>query len=147
MMAQDVSNNPSLHLACCLHLKCSVAWGCWLLQGNPLLICNKGDNETMEQSDKRLAVPPMVDCLQGILTIIPLQLLSMHLAEARKCDVRREPLTDTGAAQMGDAGGTVRQEEDVVHIIAIDEFITVWCCYNGIKFLQNPHNRHPIVCP
>jgi len=27
------------------------------------------------------------DCLQGILTIIPMQLLSLHIAELRKCDV------------------------------------------------------------
>ena len=22
---------------------------------------------------------------------------------------------------------------------------TVWCCYNVINFLQNPHKRHPIA--
>jgi glucosamine 6-phosphate synthetase-like amidotransferase/phosphosugar isomerase protein len=30
-------------------------------------------------------VPQTIDCLQGILTIVPLQLLSYHLAVAKGC--------------------------------------------------------------
>ena len=57
------------------------------LQGNPILICNKDDEETKSFAYKTLEIPHTEDCLQGILTIIPLQLLSMHIAELRKCDV------------------------------------------------------------
>ncbi|KAK2177478.1 hypothetical protein NP493_596g00005 [Ridgeia piscesae] len=56
--------------------------------GNPFVICNTGDEETKSHVSKTLEVPTTVDCLQGILTIIPLQLLSMHIAELRNCDGR-----------------------------------------------------------
>lgn len=34
-----------------------------------------------------IRVPQTVDCLQGILNIIPLQLLSYHMAVAKDCNV------------------------------------------------------------
>jgi glucosamine--fructose-6-phosphate aminotransferase (isomerizing) len=55
--------------------------------GNPIVICNDGDEETRKHAYKTVEVPTSVDCLQGILTIIPMQLLSLHIAELRKCDV------------------------------------------------------------
>lgn len=55
--------------------------------GDLIVICNTGDRETQSYVDKSIAVPCTIDCLQGILTIIPLQLLSLHIAEKRKCDV------------------------------------------------------------
>jgi len=51
------------------------------------VICNVGDTETTMHSYKTIEVPEQVDCLQGILTVIPLQLLSLHIAELRNCDV------------------------------------------------------------
>jgi len=51
------------------------------------VICNVGDTETKMHSYKTIEVPEQVDCLQGILTVIPLQLLSLHIAELRNCDV------------------------------------------------------------
>ena len=51
------------------------------------MICNTGDVETELQAQKFISVPPSIDCLQGILTIIPMQLLSLHIAELRKLDV------------------------------------------------------------
>ncbi|CAG8769768.1 41969_t:CDS:1, partial [Gigaspora margarita] len=36
---------------------------------------------------EKIRVPQTVDCLQGILTIIPLQILSYHLAVLRGIDV------------------------------------------------------------
>ncbi|XP_076440959.1 glutamine--fructose-6-phosphate aminotransferase [isomerizing] 2-like isoform X2 [Babylonia areolata] len=54
--------------------------------GEPILICNTGDEETASQVKKFISVPPTIDCLQGILAIIPLQLLSMHIATLRKLD-------------------------------------------------------------
>ena len=37
---------------------------------------------------RSLEIPATCDALQGVLSVIPLQLLSMHIAELRKCDVR-----------------------------------------------------------
>ena len=45
-----------------------------------------GDEETKKLAYKVIEVPPQVDCLQGILTNIPMQLLSLHIAELRQCD-------------------------------------------------------------
>ena len=61
--------------------------GTHTLQGNPIIICNREDEETKKMAYKSMEIPHCVDALQGILTIIPLQLLSMHIAELRKCDV------------------------------------------------------------
>lgn len=55
--------------------------------GEPIIICNCGDTETINQATKCIEVPLAIDCLQGILTIIPMQLLSLHIAQLRKCDV------------------------------------------------------------
>ncbi|EDX14728.1 GD18034 [Drosophila simulans] len=56
-------------------------------KGRPILICEEGDNETMCFSTRSLQIPRTVDCLQGVLTVIPLQLLSYHIAVLRGCDV------------------------------------------------------------
>ncbi|EDV53335.1 glutamine--fructose-6-phosphate aminotransferase [isomerizing] 2 [Drosophila erecta] len=56
-------------------------------KGRPILICEEGDNETMAFSTRSLQIPRTVDCLQGVLTVIPLQLLSYHIAVLRGCDV------------------------------------------------------------
>jgi glucosamine--fructose-6-phosphate aminotransferase (isomerizing) len=56
-------------------------------EGRPILICQSGDEETMSYSDKVIQVPRIVDVLQGILTVIPMQLLSYHLAVLRGCNV------------------------------------------------------------
>ncbi|CAG9763170.1 unnamed protein product [Ceutorhynchus assimilis] len=55
--------------------------------GNPIIICEKGDKETMDMASQYLEVPKTVDCLQGILTVIPMQLLSFHIAVRRGCNV------------------------------------------------------------
>ncbi|KAH8246825.1 hypothetical protein KR032_000849 [Drosophila birchii] len=56
-------------------------------KGRPILICEEGDTETMSFSTRSLQIPRTVDCLQGVLTVIPLQLLSYHIAVLRGCDV------------------------------------------------------------
>lgn len=56
-------------------------------EGRPILICEEGDQETMSFASKVLEVPRTVDCLQGILTVIPMQLLSFHIAVKRGCNV------------------------------------------------------------
>ncbi|XP_076346614.1 glutamine--fructose-6-phosphate aminotransferase [isomerizing] 2-like isoform X3 [Tachypleus tridentatus] len=55
--------------------------------GRPVIICEKGDTETQKHAYLSLEVPHNVDCLQGILTVIPLQLLSYHIAVLRGCNV------------------------------------------------------------
>jgi len=55
--------------------------------GKPILIVEEGDTETMKSSEHCLQVPRSVDALQGVLTVIPLQLLSYHLAVLRGCNV------------------------------------------------------------
>ncbi|XP_069555933.1 glutamine--fructose-6-phosphate aminotransferase [isomerizing] 1 [Brachyistius frenatus] len=56
-------------------------------QGRPIVICDKDDYETVKNSCRTIKVPHCVDCLQGILSVIPLQLLSFHLAVLRGFDV------------------------------------------------------------
>ena len=60
--------------------------GC-VAQGQPVVISELGDKETHDMVKQHLDVPHSVDCLQGILTVIPLQLLSLHIAERRNLDV------------------------------------------------------------
>lgn len=55
--------------------------------GRPIIICEEGDQETKSYSSRSLEIPKTVDCLQGILTVIPMQLLSYHIAVLRGCDV------------------------------------------------------------
>ncbi len=46
--------------------------------GNPIIICNPGTS--LADGLQRLEVPQSVDCLQGLLNVIPLQLMSYWLA-------------------------------------------------------------------
>ncbi|KAJ8263195.1 hypothetical protein COCON_G00156520 [Conger conger] len=56
-------------------------------QGRPIVICDRDDYETIKNSSRTIEVPHSVDCLQGVLSVIPLQLLSFHLAVLRGYDV------------------------------------------------------------
>merc|ERR1711963_1163876 len=56
-------------------------------EGRPILICEKGDQETMKWSEHSIEIPKTVDVLQGISTVIPMQLLSYHIAVLRGCNV------------------------------------------------------------
>uniref|UniRef100_A0A8D3A1D7 glutamine--fructose-6-phosphate transaminase (isomerizing) n=1 Tax=Scophthalmus maximus TaxID=52904 RepID=A0A8D3A1D7_SCOMX len=60
-------------------------------QGRPIVICDKDDYETIKNSSRTIKVPHCVDCLQGILSVIPLQMLSFHLAVLRGYDVSTVP--------------------------------------------------------
>jgi glucosamine--fructose-6-phosphate aminotransferase (isomerizing) len=58
--------------------------------GRPLVICPEGDvPEVSGSSDAfvSIEVPATADCLQSILSIIPLQLISYHVACAKGLDV------------------------------------------------------------
>ncbi|KAI9136077.1 hypothetical protein BKA69DRAFT_1106436 [Paraphysoderma sedebokerense] len=54
-------------------------------KGQPIIVCNPGDDALSQF--RTIIVPQTVDCLQGLLSIIPLQLLSYHLAVLKKVDV------------------------------------------------------------
>ncbi|KAJ3159699.1 glutamine--fructose-6-phosphate transaminase (isomerizing) [Irineochytrium annulatum] len=56
-------------------------------KGAPIIICNTDDANLSDGSYRTIRVPATVDCLQGIITIIPLQLLSYHLAVLHGIDV------------------------------------------------------------
>lgn len=61
-----------------------------LYQGKPILICGESDVEVQNKSHCILKIPEIVDCLQGILTVIPLQLLSFHIAVLKGFNVSIE---------------------------------------------------------
>ncbi|CAF4882323.1 unnamed protein product [Pieris macdunnoughi] len=56
-------------------------------QGRPIVVCEEGDTETKSLASRVLEVPKTVDCLQGVLTVIPMQLLAFHIAVLRECNV------------------------------------------------------------
>ncbi|KIO26050.1 hypothetical protein M407DRAFT_74993 [Tulasnella calospora MUT 4182] len=55
-------------------------------KGQPIIICNE-DDASISKTAKTIRIPGTVDCLQGLLNIIPLQLLSYHLAILNGFDV------------------------------------------------------------
>lgn len=55
-------------------------------KAQPIVMCNEGD-EGIPKGAKTIRVPKTIDCLQGLLNVIPLQLLSYHLAVKNGCDV------------------------------------------------------------
>jgi glucosamine--fructose-6-phosphate aminotransferase (isomerizing) len=56
-------------------------------EGRPVLICETGDTETQALGSSAIEIPRTVDALQGVLTVIPMQLLSYHIAVLRGCNV------------------------------------------------------------
>lgn len=55
--------------------------------GRPIVICNEGDDLLKDKAYATLHVPLTVDCLQGLLNVLPLQLMSYWLAVNRGIDV------------------------------------------------------------
>lgn len=55
--------------------------------GKPIVICNEGDEIAGGKAYATLHVPLTVDCLQGLLNVIPMQLMSYWLAVNRGIDV------------------------------------------------------------
>lgn len=55
--------------------------------GRPIVICNEGENVASDKAYATLHVPVTVDCLQGLLNVVPLQLMSYWLAVNRGVDV------------------------------------------------------------
>lgn len=50
--------------------------------GKPIVICNPGDEEFQTSQAEKIEIPATIDCLQGLLNVLPLQLISYHLAVA-----------------------------------------------------------------
>jgi len=56
-------------------------------KGPILAIATEGDKEIGHKADDVLYIPRTLDCLQPLLTVVPLQLLAYHIAVIRGCDV------------------------------------------------------------
>ncbi|EKM58037.1 uncharacterized protein PHACADRAFT_251999 [Phanerochaete carnosa HHB-10118-sp] len=55
-------------------------------KAQPIVVCNE-DDQDIPAGVKTIRLPKAVDCLQGILNIVPMQLLSYHLAVRNGFDV------------------------------------------------------------
>ncbi|KAL5345557.1 glutamine--fructose-6-phosphate transaminase (isomerizing) [Pseudogymnoascus australis] len=55
--------------------------------GKPIVICNPDDAEFREDKCEKIEIPKTVDCLQGLLNVIPLQLMAYWLAVAEGLNV------------------------------------------------------------
>lgn len=55
--------------------------------GRPIVICNPNDDEFPAEQTERIEIPSTVDCLQGLLNVIPLQLIAYWLAVAEGLNV------------------------------------------------------------
>ena len=56
-------------------------------KGPVIVIATAGDAEIAKKADATIFIPDTLDCLQPLLTAIPLQLLAYHIAVLRGCDV------------------------------------------------------------
>jgi glucosamine--fructose-6-phosphate aminotransferase (isomerizing) len=56
-------------------------------RGPIIAIATEGDTAISRNADDVIYIPPTVDCLQPLLTVLPLQLLAYHIAVLRGCDV------------------------------------------------------------
>jgi glucosamine--fructose-6-phosphate aminotransferase (isomerizing) len=48
--------------------------------GKPIVICNPSDEEFKSSEAEKIEIPKTVDCLQGLLNVVPLQLIAYWLA-------------------------------------------------------------------
>lgn len=55
--------------------------------GKPIVICNPNDDEFSSNKAEKIEIPKTVDCLQGLLNVIPLQLMAYWLAVAEGLNV------------------------------------------------------------
>jgi glucosamine--fructose-6-phosphate aminotransferase (isomerizing) len=56
-------------------------------QGPIIAVATEGDEQLARKADAVIYIPPTLDCLQPLLTVVPLQLLAYHIAVLRGCDV------------------------------------------------------------
>jgi glucosamine--fructose-6-phosphate aminotransferase (isomerizing) len=55
--------------------------------GKIIAIVTKGDTQVRDLADYVIEIPDAADAMSPLLTTIPLQLLSYHIAVMRKCNV------------------------------------------------------------
>ena len=55
--------------------------------GRVIAVATEGDTQMRRYSDHVIYVPHVMECLQPLLTVVPLQLLAYHAAVARGCNV------------------------------------------------------------
>ena len=89
-------------------------------KGQPIIICN--DDQDIDPSSKAIRVPRTVDCLQGLLTVIPLQLLSYHLAIAAGVDVDFPRNLAKVRCSRAKAG---RRSQQLAHVSSVPQSVTV----------------------
>ena len=56
-------------------------------KGPVIVVASEGDSEIAKKADDTIFIPDTLECLQPLLTVIPLQLLAYHIALLRGCDV------------------------------------------------------------
>jgi glucosamine--fructose-6-phosphate aminotransferase (isomerizing) len=56
-------------------------------RGPVIAVATEGDTAISRKADDVIYIPRTVDCLQPLLTVVPLQLLAYHIAVLRGCDV------------------------------------------------------------
>jgi glucosamine--fructose-6-phosphate aminotransferase (isomerizing) len=56
-------------------------------KGPVIAVASEGDEEIRKKADDVIYIPDTIDCLQPLLTVVPLQLLAYHIAVLRGCDV------------------------------------------------------------
>ena len=56
-------------------------------KGRPIVICNTNDPEFPAEKTDKIEIPQTVDALQGLLNIIPLQLMAYWLAVSEGLNV------------------------------------------------------------
>jgi len=56
-------------------------------KGPVIVVATEGDDEIAKRADDVICVPATLECLQPLLTVVPLQLLAYHIAVLRGCDV------------------------------------------------------------
>ncbi|HDR06702.1 MAG TPA: glutamine--fructose-6-phosphate transaminase (isomerizing) [Candidatus Coatesbacteria bacterium] len=57
--------------------------------GRIIIVATEGDAEAEKLADHVIYIPPVIDELSPLLTVVPLQLLAYHVAVLRGCDVDR----------------------------------------------------------
>jgi glucosamine--fructose-6-phosphate aminotransferase (isomerizing) len=56
-------------------------------KGPIIAVATEGDADIAKKADDVIYIPPTADCLQPLLTAVPLQLLAYHIAVLHGCDV------------------------------------------------------------
>jgi glucosamine--fructose-6-phosphate aminotransferase (isomerizing) len=56
-------------------------------QGPVIAVATEGDADIGKRADDVMYIPDTLECLQPLLTVLPLQLLAYHIAVLRGCDV------------------------------------------------------------